>query len=294
MIGSATIAFYHDLLKWISPATLWIGLGAFALGVTSAIAYAVMLKRKSNLPESLRTRKFRIALLWASPLLAILGAMIVVAGAGVRIDILQSKDIGKNIIWTFLSMLLIFGTAHILRNSIHRAPINLTAKHKARRAIMVASSLIFIIALVITWASSLEGLGAFFGLIAAGIALSLQEVILSMVGWMLIVLKKPYDIGDRIEINGTIGDVIDIRLFQTHMLEVGNWVEADQSTGRIVHMPNSAVLRGKVANYTKGFPFIWNELKTVVTFESDMHAAKEIILRQAQEEAEKIEDEVRR
>ncbi len=294
MIGDTAFAFSDSLPEWFPPMAMWIGLGALVLGMVGAAAYAMMLKRKSRLPEKPHTKKFRTILLWASPSLAILGVILMIVGARIRVALLTSEDLTNNLVWTLLAILLIFGTAHVLRNAIQRAPVNLMIKHKTRRAIMVASSLIFITALVIIWASSLEGLGAFFGLVAAGIALSLQEVILCVVGWMLIALKKPYDIGDRIEINGTIGDVIDIRLFQTHLLEVGNWVEADQSTGRIVHMPNSAVFRGKVSNYTKGFPFIWNELKTVITFNSDMHTAKEIILRQAQEEAEKIENEVRR
>ena len=281
-------------LDKLPPMLIWIGLGASVLGIVGALTYTLILKRKSPLSQKPIIKKFRAALLWTSLPLAIVGVTLMLVGARLNGEEAEPGNFTNNFVWTLLAMLLIFGTAYILRNTIQRAPVNLMIKHKIRRAIIITSSLIFLIALLIIWASSLEGLGAFFGLIAAGIALSLQEVILCVVGWMLLTLKKTYDIGDRIEVSGTIGDVIDIRLFQTHLLEVGNWVEADQSTGRIVHVPNSAVFRGKVSNYTKGFPFIWNELKTVVTFKSDMNAAKEIILRQAQEEAEKIEDEVRR
>ena len=107
-------------------------------------------------------------------------------------------------------------------------------------------------------------------------------------------IKKPFDVGDRIEISGLLGDVIDIRVFQTSVLEVGNWVGAEQSTGRILNVPNSAVFRGFNANYTQGFPFIWSEQTIVVTLESDWKRAKEIISKRAEEEADKIESEVRR
>jgi small-conductance mechanosensitive channel len=80
---------------------------------------------------------------------------------------------------------------------------------------------------------------------------------------------------------GVKGDVIDIRLFQTSLLEIGNWVDSDQSTGRIVHIPNSAIFKKEIYNYNRGFEFIWNEIKLLVTFESDWKRAEEIMLDRA-------------
>jgi small-conductance mechanosensitive channel len=80
---------------------------------------------------------------------------------------------------------------------------------------------------------------------------------------------------------GVKGDVIDIRLFQTALLEIGNWVDDDQSTGRIVNIPNSAIFKKENYNYNKGFEFIWSEIKILVTFESDWKRAEEIMLTQA-------------
>jgi len=126
------------------------------------------------------------------------------------------------------------------------------------------------------------------------LALSLQETLVCVAGWLLLVVRRPYDIGDRIEIDHRIGDVIDISVFQTSMLEVGNWVKADQSTGRILIIPNSMVIRHPVYNYTKGFPFVWNELAVTVTFESDWEHAEQLMLEQAEVEAEKLQGEVKR
>jgi small-conductance mechanosensitive channel len=84
-------------------------------------------------------------------------------------------------------------------------------------------------------------------------------------------------VGDRIEIGEHRGDVIDMRLFQFTLVETGNWVDADQSTGRIIHVPNGWVFRRSVANYTAGFNFIWNELPITITFESDWELAKSIL-----------------
>ena len=115
-------------------------------------------------------------------------------------------------------------------------------------------------------------------MIGAGIALALQDVILSVAGWFLIIVRRPFQVGDRIELGGVKGDVIDIRLLQTSLLEIGNWVDADQSTGRIVHCPHSLVFKEPLFNYTKGFEFIWNEIKIPLTFESNWKKGKEIIL----------------
>jgi small-conductance mechanosensitive channel len=119
-----------------------------------------------------------------------------------------------------------------------------------------------------------------------------QEVILCFAGWILINVKRPFSVGDRVEIGSVKGDVIDVRMFQTALLEVGNWVGAEQSTGRVVHVPNSNVFKEKVFNYTKGFEFVWNEVKIIVTFESNWQKAKEILLRHASPEIDKLKTRV--
>ena len=128
----------------------------------------------------------------------------------------------------------------------------------------------------------------------AGIALALHDVILSFAGWITIIVRKPYETGDRIQMGNTQGDVIDIGAFHTTMMEVGNWVDADQSTGRIVICPNSIIFREPVSNYTRGFEFIWNEITVVVTFESNWQKAEQIMLAIAQEKAEEIRSDVDR
>jgi small-conductance mechanosensitive channel len=99
--------------------------------------------------------------------------------------------------------------------------------------------------------------------------------------------------GDRIEIKGIKGDVIDIRIFQTSVMEIGNWVDADQSTGRIVNFPNSFVFKHENYNYSCGFEFIWNEIPVLVTFESDWKRAKEIMMSHAKNLAEGLDEQVR-
>jgi len=209
-------------------------------------------------------------------------------------DWFLANQVYANIIWTVLLITVVYVIGHVIERALQKGATDLVGKHKIRRAMSWLRVVVLTVSLVAIWISGVGQTGVFLGVLGAGIALSMQEVLLSAAGWLLIIIKRPFDIGDRVEFSGHTGDIIDIRVFQTSLLEVGNWVGADQSTGRIINIPNSAIFRGLNANYTKGFPFIWNEQTIVVTFESDWKRAKAIILQQAQEEAQKIETEVRR
>ena len=109
-------------------------------------------------------------------------------------------------------------------------------------------------------------------------AIALKDVLVNFVGWVYIMGNRPFEVGDRIQIGSDAGDVIDLRLFQFTLLEIGNWVDADQSTGRVIHIPNGKIITDVLANFSKGFQYIWNEIPVLVTFESDWKKAKEILL----------------
>jgi len=135
------------------------------------------------------------------------------------------------------------------------------------------------------WFEAVGPLATFLGLLSAGVAIALKDILVNLAGWIFIIWRRPFELGDRIEIGGHAGDVIDLRLFQFSLLEIGNWVDADQSTGRVLHVPNGDVLTKVTANYTKGLEYIWNELPVLVTFESDWQKAKAILQRIAEEHA---------
>lgn len=127
------------------------------------------------------------------------------------------------------------------------------------------------------WFSGIQSIATFLGLVSAGLAIALQTPITNIAGWGFIIWRKPFVVGDRIEIGTLKGDVIDQRLFVFTLMEIGNWINADQSTGRIIHIPNGKVFGEALANYSKGFEFIWNEIPVMVTFESDWEGAHEIL-----------------
>lgn len=126
----------------------------------------------------------------------------------------------------------------------------------------------------------LEGVGSlvtYFGILSAGLAIALKELVSNFVGWAFIVWRRPFEVGDRVQIGDVAGDVIDLRIFQFTLLEIGNWVDADQSTGRVVHVNNGRIFADNLANFSKGFQHIWNEVPVLVTFESNWRKAKEIL-----------------
>ena len=127
------------------------------------------------------------------------------------------------------------------------------------------------------WFEGMGSIATFLGLLSAGLAIALRDPVTDMAGWLFLIWRKPFSVGDRIQINEFKGDVIDIRFFKFTVLEIGNWVESDQSTGRVIHLPNHYVLHNPIANYTSDFNFIWNEIAVVVTFESDWKKAKKIL-----------------
>jgi small-conductance mechanosensitive channel len=102
------------------------------------------------------------------------------------------------------------------------------------------------------------------------------------------VIRQPFKVGDRIQVGDFSGDVIDIRIFQFSLIEIGNWVDADQSTGRVVHVPNGFIFNQAQFNYTAGFVHIWHEIPMLVTFESNWKKAKEILTDVVNKHAENL------
>jgi len=144
------------------------------------------------------------------------------------------------------------------------------------------------------WLGGITGLAASIGIISAGIAIALHAPLTNFAGWIFLAVRRPFTIGDRIQIGEFAGDVIDLRLFAFSLVEIGNWVDADQSTGRILHVPNGRVFQETVANYTQGFNFIWDEIPVTVTFESDWRKAKEILTEISQRHAALTSEEAAR
>ena len=143
------------------------------------------------------------------------------------------------------------------------------------------------------WLEGVGSVGTFLGLLTAGVAIALKEPLADLAGWGFILWRKPFQLGDRVQIGDVSGDVVDIRLFEFTVLEIGNWVDADQSTGRVVHVPNARLFSQPLANSTQHFPYIWHEIPVLITFESNVEKARSLIESVVNEVGASSEYEVR-
>lgn len=206
---------------------------------------------------------------------------------------LLQNELFVEIAWTaaiILVVMIIVRLSHRISAKYFDNPerIYRSTKSVRRTAVFIA-----VVAIAMVWSPGFGDLLTLLTVIGAGMAIALREVLLSIVGWSRITFMNSYKEGDRVEINGIAGDVIDIRMLRTSLMEIRGWVDADQSTGRIVHFPNAWIFMYALYNYTRSFKFIWNEIPITVTFRSDWRAARDIMMKYAEESAAIVEKQAR-
>lgn len=161
---------------------------------------------------------------------------------------------------------------------VWRQTKSVKTRYQWKRSLSLLTPFVGILLIGAVWLPAFKQFGAFLGLFSAGLAIALKDPLTNLAGWFFITFRKPFIVGDRVQIGEHAGDVIDIRIFQFTILEIGNWVDADQSTGRLIHLPNGKVFLEPQANYSTGFDYIWNEIPVRLTFESNWEKAKTILL----------------
>jgi len=161
-------------------------------------------------------------------------------------------------------------------------------RYRWKKTSLYLTAIVTIILVGRLWLEGVSSLVTYFGILSAGLAIALKELVANFVGWAFIIWRRPFEVGDRVQIGDVAGDVIDLRIFQFTLLEIGNWVDADQSTGRVVHVNNGRIFTDNLANFSKGFQHIWNEVPVLVTFESNWRKAKEILIAIANRHGEEM------
>ncbi|WP_047247418.1 mechanosensitive ion channel family protein [Maribacter thermophilus] len=188
--------------------------------------------------------------------------------------------VAKLVLW----ILIIIITIGIIRRTLKKRIDNIAIRYKAQKGIeIIGYVLIVVLILMAVTVDSFKDYTIIIGLFTAGITFTLQELILSIAGSFYIFFVKVYKPGDRIEINNIKGDVIDIDSIYTTLMELGEWVSSDNYSGRIVKISNAFVFKGPIKNYSMDFPFVWDELEVLITYESDVELAKKIVLETAGE-----------
>ncbi|MFA9410393.1 MAG: mechanosensitive ion channel family protein [Deltaproteobacteria bacterium] len=202
------------------------------------------------------------------------------------------------VVKSLLVVLFFLLVRSVLMRVLLRNVTDVRQRYSWSRGVTSTIAVLILIFLGVIWFAGLERIATFAGILGAGLAVALHDTIANIAGFLFIMIRRPFEVGDRIEIEGVAGDVIDIRVFQFSLLEIGNWVDADQSTGRILQVPNGKVLRAVTASFNKGFDYIWHEIPVLITFESDWKKAKGILEAIVDDDsfvvAEEVERQVRR
>ncbi|WP_431111309.1 mechanosensitive ion channel family protein [Winogradskyella poriferorum] len=188
-------------------------------------------------------------------------------------------NIAKYLVWVILIFLLIAWVRRLLKK---RLPDN-ALRYKSQKSIEIIGYFLVVLITITYFTGNIKDFGLAIGLLTAGITITLQELILSIAGSFYIFFVRVYKPGDRIEINGIKGDVIDIDSIYTTMMEIGQWVSSDNYSGRIVKLSNAFVFKGPVYNYSQDFPFVWDEFNLPIRYGSNIELAKEIVISVAQE-----------
>jgi len=167
----------------------------------------------------------------------------------------------------------------ILRQLLRKQVVDTAARYRSQKGIEIIGYVVLIFLSFSYFTGNIKDFTLAIGLFSAGIAFTLQELILSIAGSLYIFIVKVYKPGDRIEINGIKGDVIDVDSIYTTMMEIGQWVSSDNYSGRIVKLSNAFVFKGPIYNYSKDFPFIWDEFNLPIRYGSDVELAKSIVIK---------------
>ena len=210
----------------------------------------------------------------------------------VGVDI--APETAAKILVSVLILVLFYAIKLFASAMIGRQCRDVTRCYFWRRNLNYVYAVLVVLLLGRVWLRAFGSIATFLGLVSAGLAIALHDIIANISAWVFIIARKPFKVGDRIQIGDVAGDVIDIRLFQFSIIEIGNWVDADQSTGRIVHIPNNKVLREHLANFETGFEYIWQEIPVLITFESNWVQAKEILTEIAKTRTEHLSGDAER
>lgn len=190
--------------------------------------------------------------------------------------VLYDPFVGK-VIAVIIGIIVINLIVRFLQRMVSSRVALKNTRYGIRRGLTFFGYIATVILIIGIFSDQLSNITVALGVAGAGIAFALQEVIVSIAGWIALSFGQFYTIGDRVQLGGIKGDVIDISILRTTIMEMGEWVKGDQYNGRIVRVANSFVFKEPVYNYSADFPFVWDEISVPIKYGSDHNLAREII-----------------
>ncbi len=181
------------------------------------------------------------------------------------------------IVYLLIAIIVIISIRRLVKKLLVKYVVNDTTRYQAKKFVNLLAYVFFAIATIIIFNYNLNNVTIAIGLAGAGIAFALQEVIVSIAGFLAILSGSFYKVGDRIQLGGTKGDVVDIGVLRTTLMEVGDWVDGDLYNGKMVRVANSFLFKDPVFNYSGDFPFLWDEIKVPIRTKSDQSLTRKVL-----------------
>lgn len=221
-------------------------------------------------------------------------------GFGIRFVGVNAEN-GQKLLLTVALILIVWALRIALRRIMRSVRIAHSDPHTefwARQGINIGTTVLLVVGLLSIWFDDPTRLATALGLVTAGLAFALQKVVTAIAGYFVILRGNTFNVGDRITMGGVRGDVIGLGFIQTTIMEMGQppavqaadpamWVKSRQFTGRIVTVSNDKIFDEPVYNYTRDFPYLWEEIAIPVTYETDRDRVEQILLRAARRHTER-------
>ena len=190
---------------------------------------------------------------------------------------LYLQDVGEKLLAFVVMALAVYALTRLVRRLIRDNIEDINRRHILQKYSSYLAGFLLFVCGVALFADSLQGLGTVLALLLAGVAVALQDVLKSVVGWLYVSGRSGIEVGSRIEVGGVLGDVVDIGVLKTTVLEVGTMVYGRQSSGRLVTIPNYRLLSDNVHFQGNANPLSWQEVRVTITFESDWKRAEGLV-----------------
>jgi small-conductance mechanosensitive channel len=175
-----------------------------------------------------------------------------------------------------LGILIVFMVTWLLKRTVNSKIVNTDHRYRVRKAVNLVGYLLVVLIILLVYGDRLGTLGVALGVAGAGVTFALQEVIVSFAGWLSIILSGTPSVGQRVKIGDAKGDIIDIGVMRTTIMEMGDWVKGDQYNGRITTLANSYVFKERIHNYSAEYPLLWDEIEVPIRTESDHALARKV------------------
>ncbi len=204
---------------------------------------------------------------------------------------------GKRLLFTLIALVVVWGVGVGLRalaRLILHDREDIRGRFYSQQAVQIVTGILLVLALASIWFNNPGQLGNVVAFVAAGLAIALQKVVTAIAGYLVILRGRLFEVGDRITLGGVRGDVIQLGWIRTTVMgqppavkeaTPAMWVEGRQYTGRIVTITNDKVFDEPVYNYTREFPYLWEEMHVPITYEADRKRAEAILLEVARRHA---------